>query len=523
MEKKNLEKHNKYQNKYIPNSFYWGLGIENEFYLQFDNIQFDKNKFLNNHKEERYSLNYFANYKPEIIKDIFPKLSYNNQLPLLVNSHSFTKTDLNNQPKNIYSKNNEPNPNFIGETLWEMILKKNDVIRKLYNHNLVFDGDTFEIITTNFFNTKLDSVIDELTLARNIFIENIQDFFLKNNIFNQFGQIKIMNDNHPFATMLTNINNVSMFNNGTLHFNITLPTQLDENSKIKDWNKFVNIHKNYIKLIQFMEPIFLTIYGIPDPLSDIDNRFSFCSQRCAVSRYIGIGTYDTDLMKTGKILYDDTKNIKVSSEKYGWYKRYYENCAYTKSDKIGYDINFNKHYNHGVEIRFFEHQKDNQKITEIGKYLIYLADFALENIIEDNPINLPDWNDLVLDCMKFGKTTYIKSHIFNKIFKNQFLSTNIINLSIEIFDFLEKKYIHTGQFSTLTLKKNNQYNDINFLLEKNLNFIVNEIKTMNFIYRNELEEQRKTIHNQLEIIKKMIENNNKPIPPQNKSSKCIIM
>jgi len=33
-----------------------------------------------------------------------------------------------------------------------------------------------------------------------------------------------------------------MFNNGTMHYNITLPTELNESCKIKDYNKFVKDH-----------------------------------------------------------------------------------------------------------------------------------------------------------------------------------------------------------------------------------------------------------------------------------------
>jgi histidyl-tRNA synthetase len=34
--------------------------------------------------------------------------------------------------------------------------------------------------------------------------------------------------------------------------------------------------------------------------------------------------------------------------------------AIDKLDKIGLDINFNKHYNHGIEIRFFDHINVNR-------------------------------------------------------------------------------------------------------------------------------------------------------------------
>ena len=41
-----------------------------------------------------------------------------------------------------------------------------------------------------------------------------------------------MKDTHPFAIHLTNLNNVGIFNNGTIHFNITLPTFLNNGSLI---------------------------------------------------------------------------------------------------------------------------------------------------------------------------------------------------------------------------------------------------------------------------------------------------
>ena len=72
-----------------------------------------------------------------------------------------------------------------------------------------------------------------------------------------------------------------------------------------------------------MEPLIISIYGTPDPFSyivqsknsinqDIINNsllFSSCSQRCAVSRYISLGTYDTTIMKIGKLLVDDISNF----------------------------------------------------------------------------------------------------------------------------------------------------------------------------------------------------------------------
>jgi hypothetical protein len=318
---------------------------------------------------------------------------------------------------------------------------KNTYLADNFHKNFTFDGDTIEIITQNFYNTHQKSVIAEYKQLKKDFITNLQAVFSKNRVFPEYGEIGFIKDNHPFAIYLTNQNNIGIFNNGTLHFNITLPTQLREDGKISDKDEFVKTHKNYIKLIQFMEPFFLAKYGSPDHFSTIQcdyaKLFSACSQRCAVSRYIGIGTYNTDDMKTGKLLQDDASFFDVVTKEYGWYNQYYRDCAYTKGDKMGYDINFNKHYNHGVEIRFFDHIADDEKINHVLEELIYLGDWALENDILENPIKNANWNGLVVKCMRQGKNTQLnfeELEVYNGIFKTKFWNKDICNLYDEIIE-----------------------------------------------------------------------------------------
>ena len=48
-----LEKHKIYEEQYQKNSLYWGLGIENEIYLEFDKKKrFTKEDFIMNQKRE---------------------------------------------------------------------------------------------------------------------------------------------------------------------------------------------------------------------------------------------------------------------------------------------------------------------------------------------------------------------------------------------------------------------------------------------------------------------------------------
>lgn len=114
----------------------------------------------------------------------------------------------------------------------------------------------------------------------------------------------------------------------------------------------------------------IAVYGSPDPFSLFNeysnkNNFSKSSQRCAISRYIGIGTYNSDIMKTGKILSLPINEILCNNFDYWWFNKYYEENGYNKLNEIGLDINFNKHYNHGIEIRFLDHINDNKKYMNL--------------------------------------------------------------------------------------------------------------------------------------------------------------
>ena len=441
--KNSSDKHTKYKASYGKNELYWGIGIENELYLEFEKkIPVEKKKFLNNHKRERYSVDYYKNYVEEYVNCGFLYESFIDsiELPVLMNSHSLAKTDQFNQSKTLYTKLCEPNPKFCGQTLWELAMK-NAYFADNFQKNFTFDGDTIEIITQNFYKTDIQSVMNEYKQSKNDFINNLRSVFSENNVFAEYGEIGFIKGNHPFAIYLTNFNNIGIFNNGTLHFNITLPTQLSKDGWIDDNTEFIKIHKNYIRLIQFMEPFFLVKYGSPDKFSTIScdyaKLFSACSQRCAVSRYIGIGTYDTDDMKTGKLLQDDAGYFDVVTKDYGWYNQYYQKCAYTRGEKMGYDVNFNKHYNHGAEIRFFDHISEDDKIRDVLEDLIYLGDWALENDIAENPIKSATWNGLVVKCMRQGKNTQLsfeELEIYNSIFRTKFWNQDICGLYDEIIE-----------------------------------------------------------------------------------------
>ena len=81
-------------------------------------------------------------------------------------------------------------------------------------------------------------------------------------------------------------------------------------------------------------------------------------------------------METGKILVTEIDNFPD----YFWYNKYHKTSAYNKLEKNGLDINFNKHYTHGIEIRFFDHMSNPRLIRESFEFIVNLID--LNNIFK---------------------------------------------------------------------------------------------------------------------------------------------
>ncbi len=494
-----IEKHYKYESQYKPFSTFWGLGIEEEVYLESEfKIYIKEKEFLQNHKKERYSVDYYSNYKQDILVEAFEKVislmgSHVLYIPNLINSHTFTKADIHGNHQTLYTTKREPNPDFNGQTLIEFLESQDDYFNQK-NPAWIFDGDTIEFISVNFYNSTLKNILNELELNKKIFITKLNKLFESHGIYQQFGKISIMEKNYPFAKYLTNQNNLSMFNNGTIHLNITLPTKLNEDAKIKNKQKFILKHKNAIKLIQWLEPIILAVYGSPDPFATLSgykdkNKFSNCSQRNVISRYISIGTYDTDLMDSGKILTLPINELPMNKLDYWWFNRFHKTSGYTKLDNIGLDINFNKHWNHGIEIRFLDYISDNKLVQECFEFIIYLIDYSLEfpeKIINiPNPIINKEWNNLTYNIFVDGINYLLPDNdikIFEDLFDIKIKSINIIDVYYEIYAKLKNKF-------------NKEFIEIN----KNNKLIVPSGKFSHLVLENKFIEQNIIINNEQEI------------------------
>jgi hypothetical protein len=397
------EKHGRYLLQYRANDLFWGIGIENETYLQFERpVEFTATEIYKNHNPERYSVNYYKTFSSNYQADM--KLLYPSpaQFPLYINAHTFQKTDLSGNHATTYEREPKPNPNYSGESVHEFLCRKNPIIfKRKYKVNYLYDGDTVEFMTQRFYKTTVSAVIQELMLEKILYLRALNETLRPTGFLDQHGPILFPPKNAGFAVYHTNKRNVAAFNNGTYHLNFTLITQLDSKSRPINRQQFVDRHRTAIRAIQAVEPLLIAVYGSPDQLSTVAPGYSKASQRCAVSRYIGIGTYDTERMETGKILQRDVTMIRQSKLPYWWYNLYHTISSYTPLEKIGMDINFNKHGNHGIELRFLDSFEED-RLAPLMEFIVHLLDFAhTKNGFKDATTQLV-WNNIVVKALKDG-------------------------------------------------------------------------------------------------------------------------
>ena len=397
------DKHVKYMNQYetsetsetpTKHTLFWGIGIENESYFMFTKKH---NNFPHlTCKRERYSVDYFKNFKPDPLKKTLETLVTRNnvQYPVYVNSHTFQSTDKNNEHRTIYGQHPTLNPKFI-ESIHDVLMKENDYYKKVYNNSVVFDGDTIEFITQNFYNTTVSECVEELCTLKQEFLKEISPYFT------QWDKITFPDHNYGIVSFLsTSQENMGICNNGTLHMNITLPTILD-NGIIVNKHKFADDHIRLISYIQMLEPLLVACYGTPDVFSTVDENalgFSIGSLRVTFSRYISLQTFDVNTPINGKLLLMP----KPDAPEF-WYNQFQE-IPYFLNKEIGYDINFNKFKNHGIELRFFEWFPEKY-IADVLNLIILVAEHShyVRKNTSSSPIFIKtNYNSIILGCVRKG-------------------------------------------------------------------------------------------------------------------------
>jgi hypothetical protein len=405
---KDQDKHNKYNEFYnnIKNdTVYWGLGIENESYLMFKKpLSTTRDLMLKNHKPERYSVNYYRNYNHDILYKTLLNLPDVMQLPIYINGYLFQNADVNGEHKTLYSKESYINEKFNGITIHEYMISKSQIYKKLFEKNMIFDGDTFEFTTFNFYKTNVLTVISELNKIKSDFLKEINDKLVGKGIFKD--SIIYPPINYGFVRFNSNINNLGICNSGTYHINITLPTMLDVNGDIMYPERFKNIHMNAIRAIQWIEPVLVCIYGTPDILSQYNNDYSKGSLRLMLSRYIGMGTYDTKTAIKGKLL-------NCAEQPY-YFKDLHNNSPYFPPETIGYDINYNKFQKHGIELRIFDYFPETH-LEDVINFLLLVCTHSTTTKINE-PLNDIIWDSAAIEAIKNGRTAHISKYYIETLY-----------------------------------------------------------------------------------------------------------
>jgi hypothetical protein len=98
-----------------------------------------------------------------------------------------------------------------------------------------------------------------------------------------------------------------------------------------------------------------------------------------------------------------------------WYDQLYAQINYKKADKIGFDINFNKFKNHGIEIRFFDWFPE-EYLENVLRCIVHILDLS-ESLgsMPENPFSSTIWHELVYNSLLEGRDAVLKKGQFKII------------------------------------------------------------------------------------------------------------
>jgi hypothetical protein len=433
--------------KHQTTKYYWGIGIENETYMQFEESVIVTGEFIRkNIGCERYSIDYRNCYREGVLNKVLNAVFQKSEhywVSKMINSHTLDKLDIHYEHRTLPKVKSDgvqgevpllPNPKFAGKTILELFLEKQPyniqsmVTQKTNPMGSVnFDGDTIEFITKYFENRTISDTCEELKATKRLFFEKVNE----SGILPE--KLKYPDYNFGLNMFMSNQEKLVLFNNGTFHFHLTLPT-LTESSRIVDYKGFEDTHSNAIYLLQWFEPFFIATLGSPDILGVIskkhglEEQFALGSMRNAMSRYTGVGTFHKAMPK-GKVLTykveEFRKLIRFQKEDNIWWRDQIETAMeYELLSDVGLDFNQEKMYQSGFEIRCFDEfpmsylQEVLLSIVLVCEHSFYLKDvpWAHDSVV---------WNNLVFNSLKNGYAAEL-----NADEKNELLRVFCLNFSV---------------------------------------------------------------------------------------------
>ena len=96
----------------------------------------------------------------------------------------------------------------------------------------------------------------------------------------------------------------------------------------------------------------------------------------------------------------------IHAEKKQWYETYHATSAYRQLEEIGFDIQYRKFPNHGLELRIFDRLPDSC-ILPLVRFLVLLLDRSLAlcdtSLLVSAPQTYAAWNAWLIDILRNGK------------------------------------------------------------------------------------------------------------------------
>ena len=409
--------------------YYWGIGLENETYLQFEESLVVSGQFIQEKMgRERYSIDYLKCYRAGSLEKVLARTFDSNKNYLvsqMMNSHSLEKLDIHFQHKTIQSA--PPlldNPDYAGKSILELFLEKQpfQIQSMLTQKNnpmgsIIFDGDTIEFVTKYYENRTIQESFNELKASKKIFLDKLNETKILP------GPLTYPQYNIGINMFMSNQKKLVLFNNGTFHFHITLPT-LTEDSRIVDYATFDQAHHKAIYLLQWFEPLFIATLGSPDIMSVIsdkfkmDEKFAGGSMRNAMSRYTGVGTYHKSMPK-GKVLTFPVEEFRKllnfqKEENIWWRDRIESELCYELLSDVGLDFNREKLYQSGYEFRSFD-EFPTEYLPEVLHAIVLISEHAQHNEEIEWASNNVIWNNLVFKTLTQGYKTEMSDEEKNEI------------------------------------------------------------------------------------------------------------
>ena len=421
--------------------YYWGIGLENETYLQFEESLVVSGQFIQEKMgRERYSIDYLKCYRAGSLEKLLARAfesSKNYLVSQMMNSHSLEKLDIHFQHKTIQSA--PPlldNPDYAGKSILEIFLEKQpfQIQSMLTQKNnpmgsIIFDGDTIEFVTKYYENRTIQESFNELKASKKLFLDKLNEAKILP------GPLTYPQYNIGINMFMSNQKKLVLFNNGTFHFHITLPT-LTEDSRIVDYAAFDQAHHKAIYLLQWFEPLFIATLGSPDIMSvisdkfDMEEKFAGGSMRNAMSRYTGVGTYHKSMPK-GKVLTFPVEEFRKllnfqKEENIWWRDRIESELCYELLSDVGLDFNREKLYQSGYEFRSFD-EFPTEHLPEVLHAIVLISEHAQHEEEIEWASNNVIWNNLVFKTLTQGYKTEMTEEEKNEIVRVFKLPTSLQN------------------------------------------------------------------------------------------------